>query len=264
MLDVTKSITDTLLPHVIKTRVEGDMAQLAILSDIHQGANLRPYLQESVKFLLSLGPNCKVIIGGDSTNTTTKHSKGSIIEEWGSGDAQINTLVDDIRPLYESGQLIGITSGNHPNRVFDDTYITIEMMVASLLGDRSLYKGAMGIVYFNVNKNLYIYSILHKHRMTEGFYDYMAADVNVFEHLHKPMAKPKVMIEHNKYTKTPVVRRGWDLYQSSFQIYPDYAKKSGMRPQIPGYFICEMGGKDRYISPYLDEEYQRIMGRRNK
>ena len=147
-------LTKSYEPHIIKCRVDGDKAALAVLSDVHQGLNDRRYLQDTVKFLLSLGDRCKVILGGDCTNTTTKNSKGNVLEEWCSGSEQIYTLVDDIRPLYESGQLIGIVEGNHPKRAYNEAYITIEEMIASLLGDKSLYKGCMGIVYFNVNDNL--------------------------------------------------------------------------------------------------------------
>ena len=257
-MNAVDTITEAYRPHVIRTRVDGDRAALAVLSDIHQGLNERKLLKDSVDFLLSLGERCKVIIGGDATNTTTRNSKGVVIEEWASGSKQILELVEDIKPLYESGQLIGILSGNHPQRVYNETFITIEMMIASILGDRSLYKGSMGLVYFNVNKNLYVHHIIHKHRSTEGAYDYFAADANWYEHKHKPMVRPKVMIEHNKYAKVPVAKECWDIYQPSFQAFPDYAKANGYKPSIPGYFICEMSGDvhNRYLTPYLNSAYE--------
>lgn len=254
-------ISKAYLPHVMRTRVIGDKGALAVLSDIHEGANNRKYLQDAVSFLLSLGPRCKVVIGGDSTNTITRNSKGIPIEEWASGDKQIFSLVDDIKPLYDSGQIIGITSGNHTRRAYDSTFITIEAMIASILGDRSLYKGSMGIVYFNVNKNCYVHHILHKHRATEGAYDFFSADANWFEHKHKPMVRPKIMIDHNKYEKVPVAKRCWDIYQSSFQDYPDYAKVAGYRPSVPGFYICEMSGDihNRSLTPYMDGTYHALI-----
>jgi hypothetical protein len=250
---LTKSFED----NIIKCRVSGDRGALAVLSDVHQGLNDRKYLQDTVKFLLSLGDRCKVILGGDSTNTTTKNSKGNVLEEWCSGSEQIYTLVDDMRPLYESGQLIGIIEGNHPKRAYNEAYITIEEMIASLLGDKSLYKGSMGVVYFNVNDNLYVHQILHKHRSVEGAYDYFSADVNWYEHKHKPMTRPRVRIEHNKFVKKPVAKQVWDIYQSSFQVFPDYAKSSGYKPSVSGYYICEMTGDrhNRMATPYFDSDY---------
>ena len=106
----------------MQVRVDGDKAALAVLSDVHEGLNNRRQLQEAVDMLLHLGPNCKVILGGDSTNTTTRNSKGNVLEEWASGDEQVYAIVDDLKPLYESGQLIGITAGNHGARAYNDAF----------------------------------------------------------------------------------------------------------------------------------------------
>lgn len=254
-------ITESYQEHVMRTRVRGDKAALVVLSDIHEGLNDRKYLQDTVKFLVSLGERCKVIVGGDSTNTTTRNSKGVPIEEWANGSDQIFALVEDIKPLYENNQLIGILSGNHPQRVYNETFITIEAVIAAILGDKSLYKGSMGIVYFNVNKNLYVHHIIHKHKTTEGAYDYFSADANWYEHRHKPSTRPKIMIEHNKYVKMPVAKQCWDIYQASFQGYPDYAKAGGYRPSVPGYYICEMSGDvhDRKLIPYMDCSYRELI-----
>lgn len=255
------TITNSYKPHIMRVRVEGERAALAVLSDIHEGLNEREYLRDAVDFLLSLGPRCKVIVGGDATNTITRFSRGTPIEEWATGDEQIFSLVDDIRPLYDSGQLVGILSGNHPQRVYNDTFISIESMIASILGNRNLYKGSMGICYFNVGENLYIHHIIHKHKTTEGAYDYFAADANWYEHKHKPLVRPKIMIEHNKYAKVPVAKQCWDIYQPSFQSLPDYAKSAGYRPSIPGYFICEMSGDkhNKYLVPHLNITYEQMI-----
>ena len=195
-----------------------------------------------MEFLVSLGPNVKVWLGGDSTNTVTRGSKGVPVEEWASGDHQVYALCEDIAPLVNSGQLIGISSGNHPNRVYNESFITLEMMIACLLGNKELYKGDQGIVYFNVNKNLYTHYIMHKAMRKEFAYDYFNADVTWMEHYHKPSAKSKVIVEHNKYNKKPIVKECWDIYNGSFQTYPKYAKQAGFRPCLPGFFITEMSG----------------------
>lgn len=248
------SLTQEFKDNIITCRVEGDKGALVVLSDIHQGLNNRAYLQRTVDMLLKLGSNCKVIIGGDSTNTTTKHSKGDVLEEWAVGDKQVYALIDDIKPLYESKQLLGIISGNHNQRAYNDAYITIESMIACLLGDRSLYKGVTGVVYFNVNKNCYVHNILHKHRRTKHFYDYFNADVTWYEHFHELQATPKIIIDHNRYAKKVIPKVCWELKQGSFQTYPNYCKTSGIRPTLGGYWVCEMTGdvKNKMVIPYVD------------
>lgn len=252
-----KALEATYEPHIIECRVTSDFAQLAVLSDVHQGLNNREYLQKTVDNLLKLGNNCKVILGGDSTNTTTRHSKGNVLEEQFVGDEQVYTLVEDIKPLVESGQLIGVIGGNHGARAYNDAFINVEQMIAILLGDRSLYKGEFGLVYFNVKKNCFVHHILHKHKKTKNYYDYFNADVTWYEHFHEPSCVPKIMIEHNKTLKKPIVKEVWELHQSSFQTYPSYVKASGIRPHKSGFWIAEMNGddKNKKITPYLGDTY---------
>jgi len=240
--------------HIIEVRVDGKVGALAVLSDIHQGLNDRAMLQKSVDFLLKLGENVKVIVGGDCTNSNTRASKGCPTEEWVSGDGQVQALVDDIMPLKETGQLVGIISGNHTDRVKKDTFINVEMMVACLLGDKSLYKGSQAICYFNVNKNLYVHYLMHRGMKKEHNYDYFNADVTWLEHYHKPSCKSKIIVDHNKYVKKPVVRECWDIFNGSFQGYPEYAKRAGYRPYLPGFYVVEMGGDSngKWCKPTLD------------
>lgn len=256
-----KVISETLKQHVIKTRVEADYGYLAVLSDIHEGLNCREYFKQEVEFLNNLPDNVKVIIGGDATNTVTANSKGNVIEETLSGDKQIYALVEDIKPLYESGKLIGILSGNHPDRVYNDTYICIEGIVATLLGDPTLYKGSQGIVYFNVNKNCYVHYILHRHMARQDAYDFLNADCLWKEHRHAPQATPKIVVQHNLFAKCPVARTVWEVKQPSFQAYPDYIRKSGGRPLPMGYYICQMSGdsKDRFLNPMWNEQFKQAI-----
>ena len=63
-----KSLNDSYEKHIMQVRVDADKGALAVLSDVHEGLNNRKQLQEAVEMLLYLGPNCKVVLGGDSTN----------------------------------------------------------------------------------------------------------------------------------------------------------------------------------------------------
>ena len=95
----------------------------------------------------------------------------------------------------------------------------------------------------------------------EHGYDYFNADVTWMEHFHKPSAKPKIVVEHNKYAKKPIVKECWDIYNGSFQLNPNYAKQAGFRPYLPGFFIAEMGGEHRSITPFLDHQLSDLITR---
>ena len=229
------------LPHLIDVKSDASTAYLAVLSDVHQGLNNRPLFQRAVTFLQTI-PNMYVLLGGDATNSNTRHSKGIPCEEWTSGTGQILTLVEDLKPLVDSGQLIGITTGNHPQRVADETFITPEVVLASMLGRPDLYKGPLAIVYFNVLGNMYVHTVMHKGYRRMGYYDYMNTDVLWLEHYHKPQVIEKVMVDHNRFTKKPIVKKCFEVHNGTFQTMPEYAKRTGYRPSIPGFYIAEMDG----------------------
>ena len=102
---------------------------------------------------------------------------------------------------------------------------------------------------------------MHKGNRKEHGYDYFNADVTWMEHFHKPSAKPKIVVEHNKYAKKPMVKECWDIYNGSFQLNPNYAKQAGFRPYLPGFFITEMGGEHRSITPFLDHQLSDLITR---
>lgn len=264
MGDQEQYIAQAYEPHIMTTEVHDSFGYLAVLSDIHEGLNCREYLQKQIDFIMSMGDNFKVVIGGDATNTVTSNSKGNVLEETLSGEEQIYGLIDDIKPLYDSGKLLGIVSGNHPDRVYNETYISIEKMIANLLGDDSLYKGSQGIVYFTVNNNTYVHYILHRHVVRRDAYDYFNADCVWKEHLHAPEVTPKVLITHDLKHKKPIPRICYEIKQPSFQCYPDYIKKSGGRPLPMGYYVCQMSGdsNNKKLTPIWNEDLKTMVNMR--
>lgn len=237
-------LANDLTNHVVTKRFESDTAYLTVLSDIHQGLNDRKQLQQLVEFLSSID-NMAVIIGGDSTNNNCRMSKGSVLEEWCSGLDQTKTLAKDLSPLMGQGKIIAITSGNHPKRVYNETFIKPEMMLACFLGDEDLYKGPMCFAYINVYKNSYVHHIQHTGSVRKHFYDFYGADFSWQEHRHVPTFVEKVIVEHNMYNKKPIVKKCFDIMNGSLQLMPEYAMEAGYRPYLPGYFIAEMGGNEQ-------------------
>ena len=237
-------VENALLPHVVTHRIDADWAHFSVWSDIHQGLNCRWLLQKAIQTVLNI-KNYYIWIGGDSTNSNTKNSKGIITEEWASGDKQIITLAEDLKPLYDAGRILGISRGNHTDRVYNDTYIVPEIMLACLLGNKELYKGHIGLLYFNVKKNLYIHYITHKNFKQKDYYDFVAADYIWREHFHAMEARPKLILEHNRIVKKPIVKRVWDIQNGSFQVLPEYAKANGYKFLLPGYYVANMNGDDQ-------------------
>lgn len=247
--------------HLFTYRVKSDKAFLVVLSDIHEGMNHREYFKSIIDFILSI-PNCYVIIGGDSINAVTRSSKGVPTEEWASGDKQIYSLVEDLKPLVETDRIIAIgEDGNHNDRLYNDAYISVNKMIAVLLGIPEKYTGNMCIGMINVNKCCYTLSIVHKNKKTNNYYEYQRVDILVKEHWHDLKYEAKTAFEFNKYAKTVSIVPTYEIYNGSFLNIPSYGMKGGYRPQFIGTYFIELSGKDRNITVWEDSKlYQAIKG----
>lgn len=256
ILDKEQIISDKLNQHVFSKRINSDNAFLVVLSDIHQGANDRNYLQSIVSFILSI-PNCYVITGGDSTDTITRTSKGVPKDEWCTGDEQFYTLVDDLKPLVENDRIIAIgESGNHGDRLYDSSYISANKMLAVLLGIPQLYTGNMCLGFLTVGKICYTISVIHKNRKTKNYYEFARVDLLYKEHWHDLSYEQKLVYEWNKYNKSISVIPTYEIYNGSFLNLPSYSQKANYRPQFMGCYFTLLDGKKRHIQPFIDKDLE--------
>ena len=261
MLNKEQIASEKLNSHLFTHRINADKAFIVVLSDIHEGINHRAYFKSIIDFILTI-PNCYVIIGGDSINASIRGSKGNTTEEWSSGDKQIYDLVDDLKPLVDENRIIAIgEDGNHNDRIYNDAYISVNKMIAILLGIREKYTGNMCIGMINVNKCCYTLSIIHKNRKTNNYYEYQRVDLLIKEHWHDLKYECKAVFDFNKTAKTISLVPTYEIYNGSFLNLPDYGMKAGYRPQFMGTYFIELSGKDRNISIWEDNKlYMAIKG----
>ncbi len=261
MLNKEQIASEKLNSHLFTHRINADKAFIVVLSDIHEGINHRAYFKSIIDFILTI-PNCYVIIGGDSINASIRGSKGNTTEEWSSGDKQIYDLVDDLKPLVDDNRIIAIgEDGNHNDRIYNDAYISVNKMIAILLGIREKYTGNMCIGMINVNKCCYTLSIIHKNRKTNNYYEYQRVDLLIKEHWHDLKYECKPVFDFNKTAKTISLVPTYEIYNGSFLNLPDYGMKAGYRPQFMGTYFIELSGKDRNISIWEDNKlYMAIKG----
>lgn len=261
MLNKEQIASEKLNSHLFTHRINADKAFIVVLSDIHEGINHRAYFKSIIDFILTI-PNCYVIIGGDSINASIRGSKGNTTEEWSSGDKQIYDLVDDLKPLVDDNRIIAIgEDGNHNDRIYNDAYISVNKMIAILLGIREKYTGNMCIGMINVNKCCYTLSIIHKNRKTNNYYEYQRVDLLIKEHWHDLKYECKAVFDFNKTAKTISLVPTYEIYNGSFLNLPDYGMKAGYRPQFMGTYFIELSGKDRNISIWEDNKlYMAIKG----
>jgi predicted phosphodiesterase len=152
-------------------------------------------------------PNGLVILNGDLMNTALRHSVSDVYGEVMSPMEQMRFLVDLLLPIRN--KIIGVTTGNHENRVYKDAGVDITRLVCRELGieDRYAPEGILIFLRFGQKKKdrhkdracLQWYTIYATHGSGGGrkegakairLADMAAvvdADVYVHSHTHLPM-----------------------------------------------------------------------------
>lgn len=252
MLDKESILSNNLKANSFSARFDLDKAFIVTLSDIHVGAGDKQYIKSIIDFILSV-PNMYVILGGDMINNTTKTSKGCVIEEYATGQEQIKLLVEYMKPLVEQNRILAIFGGgNHERRTYNDCFISIPEIVATMLGIPDKYIPDILIGYINVKDVCYVYGVIHKHRKTKNYYEHMNCDILILEHTHELNLTEKLVMSHNKYNKTPTLKTVYEVDNGSALAIPSYAKFAGYRPLPIGCYIAELSGKKRDITMWKD------------
>ena len=252
-------IQEELKDHIVKFRVDSEVAYFVNLGDIHWGLCNRELFEKTFKFLMSI-PNLYVGIGGDAGNGATKLGKSDVTEEWSVGDKQVYDLAEILKPYAD--RLLYIIEGNHwAGRRKHEFYFTAEKMLATLIGKPEIYKEEFCFLYFNVGKNCFVHFVQHMSPKKDGVWDWINADVTWREHHHQRYSKERVVIEHNKFEKIPVPKICYEVWGGTFQVYPSYAKEHGYRVGVPGCYVCEMrkSNKKKDLFLWTDDEFVRIM-----
>lgn len=261
MRRIEKIFEEDLSRNVAVQRVNAPVAYHVNLADLHYGLNDRGLFRENLDFLLSI-PNLYFGIGGDCGNGASKISKGNPLEEWASGDKQLYAIAEDLKPAVDANRLLYIIEGNHlAGRYKDTTFHTPEELLAYILGKPSLFKGEQCFLYFNVNKNLYVHYIHHYNTKQPDYFQWINADVTWREHIHQNAVTRKITLDHNKYTKKPIVKVNLDVQSGHWQILPSYIKIKGIRPTPPGCYIVEMGGLERKLFAWDNEQFYHMVSK---
>lgn len=160
-----------------------------------------------------------VILNGDLMNTALRNSVSDVYGELMSPMQQIEYMVDLIRPI--AGKIIGITAGNHENRVYRNDGIDTTRLVCRELGIEDKYapEGVIVFLHFGTRNG----HGRHKDKNTKQWYTIYAthgsgggrkegakairladmaatvdADVYIHSHTHLPM-----VMRESFYRTTP-------------------------------------------------------------
>ena len=159
-----------------------------------------------------------VILNGDLMNTALRNSVSDVYGELMSPMQQISHMVDLLRPL--ANKIIGVTAGNHENRVYRNDGIDTTRLVCRELGieDRYAPEGVLIFLHFGTRNG----HGRHKDKSTKQWYSIYAthgsgggrkegakairladmaatvdADVYIHSHTHLPMVMKEAYFRTN-------------------------------------------------------------------
>lgn len=183
-------------------------ANVYTLADLHIGdahcseAEVQARVQQARE-----DPHGLIILNGDLMNTALRNSVSDVYGEVLSPMQQISYLVNLLRPI--AGKIIGVTAGNHENRVYKSDGLDIMRLVCRELGIEEKYapEGVLVFLRFGTRASLHDkgrnprqwYSIYATHGSGGGrkegakairladMASIVDADLYIHSHTHLPM-----------------------------------------------------------------------------
>lgn len=106
--------------------------RILTLSDLHHGALLSSmrHFQKSIQFAKD-NEDVRVVLAGDLCESALKSSKGDIYKQVGTPQDQRDEIISVLEPIKD--RILGICTGNHENRIFNDVGLDISKDIASAL-----------------------------------------------------------------------------------------------------------------------------------
>lgn len=105
------------------------------LADYHLGNPFsdKPCWDRALEYIL-YKPEAYAILVGDLCECVVVGSKGDIHTQTLTPGSQRDQIIKDLRPLAEKGKLLGATTGNHEERIYERTGLDLTKDIAEKLG----------------------------------------------------------------------------------------------------------------------------------
>ena len=213
------------------------------LGDIHFGA--RGFDEEKwnhTKEYLNNNPEVYLIMVGDESNMSLRHSCGTPWDDCMTPQEQVDWVISELTP-YKERILAAVGSNHFTNRVIKDTGINISKMVYETLGCGDVYRDGLAPCRFEVEGKLWKIWCAHGNgggmrvggaiNRNEQFMAITDADLWISGHVHKPATASAGRLVYNG-------AGGYDVVPMRQLIVPSYLGYSGyaeMGMLLPSGFV---------------------------
>ncbi len=238
-------------------------------SDVHYGNPLfsNHYFEQHLKVIIE-DPCCYTVLNGDLCESSLRTSKGDIYKQVGTPQDQRDWVIKKLEPI--KNKILGMTTGNHENRIYNETGIDISKDIAEALHipyrpEGLLLKISFGNKNSGVEGRPYVYYLYMTHGYggartksakavkVERLSTWIDADVYIMSHDHVVNAAPDIYLMPDNRTREDKTtgftigkisaHRKMLVKSNAFVKWGGYAEMSGFPPNDLVCPIIKLEGK---------------------
>jgi UDP-2,3-diacylglucosamine pyrophosphatase LpxH len=231
---------------------------LAPLGDIHLAS---PECNEWL-FLQNLeemweNPLVHLIGMGDWLEAATRSSVGAgVYEQRQHAGEQLERMVDYIMPFAQQGRVLGITNGNHEDRIYQATGVDVTRIMARMLDVPYFHNGG----FFLVKNGKQSYDIYATHGSSGAKLPYtkpkqvldlarfIGVDMYLYGHVHDMQVHTQEFMTIDKRSRSIDHRNKYFILTGHYLNWQDgYAQAKNMIPSRQGTPLIHLSPDDREI-----------------
>lgn len=244
--------------NLISCDLKGDKPIILPFGDMHYGS---PEFNEP-EFLKNLEwayntPNTYIIGMGDWLEAATRHSVGAGVYEQVTGvNEQIEQLVSWFKPFASKGRLLGVTNGNHEDRIFKGDGVDVTRIMAQMLDVPYFKNGG----FFKLKcgaQNYHVYATHGKSNSTLPYtkikrcYDlsrFIEADIYLMGHVHDEQVHTQEYLYIDNKDKMIRSKNKFFVLTGHYLNWQDgYAQQASMIPSKQGTPKLKLHSKEHRI-----------------
>jgi len=189
---------------------------LVAIADVHYGNHLCSvsHFQRMIAYVRSK-PNIYCVLNGDLCEAAIRASLGDIYKQVPSPQEQRDWMISQLIPIKD--RILGVTTGNHENRIYKDTGMDISLDIARAVNAPYRPEGMLLKISFGDNNNRtsdkpYVYWVYFTHGYggartksakavkVERIGSWIDADVYIMAHDHVVNVAPDVYLKPDNRT----------------------------------------------------------------
>ncbi len=240
------------------------------ISDVHRGSRYfsEELFMHSVHCLLEV-PNLFASLNGDLCESSLRTSKGDIFKQVGTPQDQWHWMTERLYPVKH--KLVGMDSGNHEDRIYNETGIDISLEIATALGIPYRSEGMLSRITFGHGNDWhpekpYVYDIYSTHGFggartkaakavkVERLSTFVTADMYCMSHDHDVNIAPQIMLEPDSrsskdesgfITGKVNAKRKMLIKTNAYLKWGGYSERGGFAPTDLCTPIAKLAGKGK-------------------